>query len=101
MKIAWLVLLVSAFTDAIITFGTASGTMIAAIAVNPDWGAHLHWTMFIAPAIGGMIAGARTIQQAVKATPAFTAELKGQAVTTTTVTPDVAITTAAPVKPGA
>lgn len=87
MKSAWLVLLISAFTDFVISAGTGAGTVITAIAVNPDWGAHLSWTLFIAPVIGGLVTGARTIQQALKATPQAVAELKGQEVQVTTVTP--------------
>jgi membrane protein implicated in regulation of membrane protease activity len=96
MKSAWLVLLISAFTDFVITAATAAGTVIAAIAVNPDWGAQLKWTLFIAPILGGIVAGARTIQQALKATPETTAQLKGQPVVVTTITPDTAVTTVAP-----
>jgi len=96
MKSAWLVLLISAFTDFVITAATASITVISAIAVNPDWGAHVSWAMFIAPVLGGVIAGARTVQQALKASPETTAQLKGQPVVVTTVTPDTVVTTLPP-----
>jgi len=63
MKTAWTILAVSAFTDFIISFGTAlSAAMLAADKAQiPDWPA------LIIALIGGAVASARTIQQALKA----------------------------------
>ncbi len=73
MKIAWLVLIISAFTDFIITTGTAItsamvGTMSAQL---PNKG------VMLLAITGGVVSAARTIQQALKSTPETTAALKG------------------------
>ena len=63
MRIAWTILLISAFTDFLITGGTALMTTMMATkeAAMPNAAA-----MLVA-GIGGLIASARTIQQALKA----------------------------------
>ena len=75
MKIAWLVLLITALTDFTLTFATGLSTAMATSHVVglPDIG-----TILIA-ALGGVVVASRTVQQALKATPTATAELKGQA----------------------
>jgi hypothetical protein len=63
MKIAWTILIISAFTDFIITGGTALGTAMVA---TKDASMPSAPAMLLA-GIGGIVAAARTIQQALKA----------------------------------
>lgn len=81
MKIAWTILLISAFTDLIITAGTALMTVMT------DQGQMPSNAGMIVAILGGVVAAARTIQQALKATPETAAALKGDfsEVKTTTV----------------
>lgn len=76
MKIAWLILLIKAATNFIITAGTAimatSGTSaVAGQAVAPS-----SWAITVA-CIGGLIAAAQTILHALEATPENSAALAG------------------------
>lgn len=73
MKVAWAVLLISAFTDFVITAG---GSIVTAITTmtTPDWPPRY---VFLIAIMLGLVAAARTIQQALKATPETTALLKG------------------------
>jgi len=80
-KSAWTVLIISAFTDAILA-GYAS--LMAAISIDS---AAMNRITVIAIVAGMVAAFARTVQQALKATPADTASLKGEEVQVTTVTP--------------
>lgn len=73
MKSEWVILLVSAFTDAIISGGTSlASAMVATGSIQVPSAA-----VMILSAIGAAVAAARTIQQALKATPAATAALRG------------------------
>jgi len=74
MKTAWLVLIVTALTDFALTFATGLSTAMATSHVVglPDI------TTVIVAALGGFVVALRTIQQALKATAANTADLKGQ-----------------------
>lgn len=80
-KSAWTVLLISAVTDAILS-GYAS--LMAAISID---GTSINKITIIAIVAGMVAAFARTVQQALKATPADAASLKGEEVQVTTVTP--------------
>jgi hypothetical protein len=73
MKSQWTILLVSAFTDFIISFGTAvmAGMVGNGAAVIPPP------AVLILAGVGGLVAFGRTVQQALKATPQASAELKG------------------------
>jgi hypothetical protein len=73
MKIAWVILLVSAFTDFIITAGTGLTTAMMATgnAALPNKATILFMLL------GGVVAASRTIQQALKSTPETSAALKG------------------------
>lgn len=74
MKIQWVILIISAFTDLVITGATSLGTaMLATGAAEIPKNAVL-----LAALLGGAVAAARTIQQALKATPETTAALKGE-----------------------
>lgn len=74
MKIAWLVLIISAFTDLVITGGTALGTAMVATGT-----AQIPSTPVILLAfLGGLVSAARTVQQALKATPETQAALRGE-----------------------
>ncbi len=84
-KIAWVVLLVSALTDFIITSGTGVMTVLTAVVIDPTVKDSIRPVIFIAPVVGGVVAAARTIQQALKATPATLAALNGK----TTVPPSI------------
>lgn len=81
-KSAWTVLLISAFTDAILA-GYAA--LMAAMSTDSTSINKLTW---VSIAAGMIAAAARTVQQALKATTADSAALKGQEVQVTTVTPD-------------
>jgi len=95
MNSAWITLLITAFTDFLTT--AATGLIAAMMASGAAQMPSLATVVVIA--LGGLLAAARTIQQALKASPSTSAELKGLAVTTTTVTPDRAITVTAPPRP--
>jgi len=89
MKTAWIILLVSALTDFFITAATGVATGMA-------MGAKVGFPtppVLVLAIIGGGIQAARTIQQALKSTPGFVAELKGQdapvVVPATSTTPEV------------
>lgn len=75
MKVAWLILLVSAFTDLVINSGTA---LMAAMVATGSAQLPTKGVVLLA-VIGGIVAGSRTIQQALKATPETSAALKGDA----------------------
>lgn len=70
-RIAWVTLLLSAFTDSVITAGTAL------MAVMTDSGSMPNQVSIVVIVAGGIVAMARTINQALKATPENTAALKG------------------------
>jgi hypothetical protein len=73
MKVAWLVLLISAFTDFVITAG--SGLTAAMVAKGePAMPSEAVWLI---TAVAGIVSAARTIQQALKATPETIQSLKG------------------------
>lgn len=74
MKTEWIILLVSALTDAIITFGTA----ISAAMVTNGTATMPGTAVLVLAGIGALVSFARTIQQALKATPETTAKLKGE-----------------------
>lgn len=80
MKIAWLVLLISAFTDFVITAG---GSLTAAMIATGSASLPNHAVILFACLLGS-VAMARTIQQALKATPETAAALKGSVSTVTT-----------------
>lgn len=74
VKVAWVVLLLTALTDFVLSFGTA---LSAAMVVNQVVGMPSAPAILIS-AIGGLMVACRTIQQALKTTPIFTASLKGE-----------------------
>lgn len=82
MKIAWTILLISALTDLIVTTATALTSAMVATgkAEMPNKA-----VLFLA-LLGGVVAAARTIQQALKATPETAAALKGDASVVSTMT---------------
>lgn len=63
MKIAWIVVLISALTDFIITFSTA---LMTAMSVSEVVGLPDRPTLLLA-GLGGLVVAMRTIQQALKA----------------------------------
>lgn len=69
MKSAWLILIISALTDFAITAGTA---FLAMPSDMPMADRQIYTIL-----VGGFIAFARTIQQALKSTPETAAALKG------------------------
>lgn len=73
MKVAWLTLIISALTDLVITIGTSIATAMVSTgdAVIPNN------AVLILAGIGGLVSAARTVNQALKATPEVTAALKG------------------------
>lgn len=74
MKTAWTILLISAFTDFVITVGTAlTSAMVATGSPQMPSDAVLALAF-----IGGATAAARTIQQALKATAETAAALTGK-----------------------
>jgi len=75
MKIEWLILIISAITDAIITGGTA---LISAM-VATEQVAMPSEAVWLLVSIGGIVSAARTIQQGLKATSQSAAKLKGEA----------------------
>jgi hypothetical protein len=73
MRIEWVILIISAITDAVITGGTALTTaMVAAREMALPSPA-----VWLLVSIGGLVSAARTIQQALKQTPESSAKLKG------------------------
>jgi hypothetical protein len=74
MKSQWTILIISAITDMVISAGTSIGTaMIATGSAQMPTTAVLVLSM-----IGGLVAAARTIQQALKVTPQTAAALRGE-----------------------
>lgn len=73
MKTAWVVLLISALTDCVINFGTALGSAMVATGSTqlPNK------AVLLLCSLGGVVAAARTVQQALKSTPETSAALKG------------------------
>lgn len=73
MKTAWAILLISALTDFIITGATAiTSAMVATGSAEIPSKA-----VVILAVLGGLVAAARTIQQALKATAETSAALRG------------------------
>ena len=62
MKLAWAIILISAFTDVIVTGGTALMSSMA----EGKTGEMPGWPAITVALIGGIVAGARTIQQHLK-----------------------------------
>ena len=77
MKIAWLILSISAFTDFVITVATGITSAMVAVGSN----AMPTKPVILLAILGGFVTSARTIQQALKATPETTAALKGEVIT--------------------
>ncbi len=73
MNSARFVLLITALTDFIISAGTALGTAMVAQGNAQIPGA----AVIILAVIGGVVAGARTVQQALKVTPETITSLRG------------------------
>jgi len=73
MKIAWLVLIISALTDFIITAATA----VTSAMVGSGSTDFPNKAVLLLAVLGGLVSGARTIQQALKTTPEQTEALKG------------------------
>lgn len=88
MKIAWLILLISAFTDFIIT-ATGGAVTVFTVYVTVIQNAvsagktpepiTISWILFMPSILLGLAAMARTIQQKLNANPVTTAALKGEA----------------------
>jgi len=73
MKNAWFVLIISALTDFVITGATAvTSAMVSTGSANFPSNA-----VIMLAVLGGLVSAARTIQQALKATPETTMALKG------------------------
>lgn len=73
MKIAWLVLSISAFTDFVITAATAVTSAMIATG-SAQWP---NKAVVLLAVLGGVVSAARTIQQALKATTEQSAALRG------------------------
>lgn len=73
MKIAWLILAITAFTDFVIAFGT--GLLVGNAATGATYPSG---PTMVYSAIGALVVSSRTVQQALKATPEQTAALKGE-----------------------
>ena len=74
MKSEWAVLIISAFTDFVISAGTS---LTAAMVATGE--AHIpNEAVLMLSMLGGMVAAARTIQPALKAAPNSAAKLKGE-----------------------
>lgn len=73
MKIAWLILIISAFTDFVITAATA----LASAMVATGSAEFPNSAVVLLAVLGGLVSGARTIQQALKVTPEQSAALRG------------------------
>ena len=84
MKTAWFILIISAFTDFVITVATAltSAMVVMGTADLPSR------AVVLLAVLGGLVSASRTVQQALKATPETSAALKGDQsiVSTSTVT---------------
>lgn len=87
MKIAWTILLISAFTDFVITVATGVTAVMTATG-SAEMPSDAAWLVC---ALGGAVQAARTIQQALKTSPEVSAALKGNAVVETTVTKTVTV----------
>lgn len=73
MKTEWAILIISALTDLIINTGTAiTSAMVATGSAQIPNDA-----VIVLSLVGGIVAAARTIQQALKATPEGIEKLKG------------------------
>ncbi len=73
MRFEWAILMVSALTDFVISAGT--GLTAAMLATGE---AHIpNEAVLLLSMVGGLVAAARTIQQALKAAPDSAAKLKG------------------------
>lgn len=83
MKIAWLIVTVSALTDFVITVATGIMAVMQATGAT-EMPSRSTWLVCV---LGGSVQAARTVQQALKATPETSAALRGDAsvVETTTV----------------
>lgn len=74
MRIEWTTLILAAFTDLVITMGTALGTAMMA-----NGSAELPSKAVILVAfLGGAVSAAQTIRQALKATPESVRLLRGE-----------------------
>lgn len=73
MKSAWIILIISAFTDFIINAGTS---LMAAMVATGSASIPSRAVLLLA-ILGGVVSMSRTIQQALKATPETAAALKG------------------------
>jgi len=73
VKIAWLVLVISAMTDFVITAATALTSAMVAMG-NAEMPSR---AVILLALLGGLVAFSRTVQQALKATPETSAALKG------------------------
>lgn len=82
MKTAWVILIVSALTDAGILTGTA---LTAAMTATGSATMPNRQTVLLA-LLGGFVAALRTIQQGLKATPETAAALKGDVSVVNTMT---------------
>lgn len=82
MKTAWTVLIISAFTDFIITAGTALMTAMVSMGTTEMPSS----PVILITVVGGVVQAARTIQQALKSTPETSAALKGSPSTVSTTT---------------
>lgn len=74
MKVQWVILIISALTDFVIVGGTALG----AVMMNSGEAQLPNEAAIIVCIIGGTVAAARTIQQALKVTPETSAQLRGE-----------------------
>lgn len=73
MKFAWIILLISALTDFVVT--AATGVITAMTATGSA--ALPNRATIVLCSLGGAVAAMRTIQQALKATPETAAALRG------------------------
>lgn len=82
MKTSWAILIISALTDCLIVVvnGLTSAMMATGVAAIPNR------AVIMVNVLLGLAALARTIQQALKATPDTSAALRGQPSVTSTVT---------------
>ena len=87
MKIAWVIVLISALTDFVITGATAITSAMVASG-NSELPSK---AVLVLAVLGGIVSAARTVQQALKATPEISAALRGDvsvvSTTTTSKTP--------------
>lgn len=73
MKLEWLILIVSALTDFVIN----AGTSLMAAMVATGSASMPSKAVIILSVVGGLVAMSRTIQSALKTSPATTAVLRG------------------------